>query len=1291
MQITTFRTPLFLLLTFFITSLSFAQSPIRFLTDRATPAEDLIYREYFKEYTITTLNTSQVNALLQSQQHFDELTIEFAGKSLAFSLNAHDLRAPNYKLRVITDTGIIEMPRSANKTFYGHTKKGHDVRITADDNTFYGLIVMDDDAIYIEPARFMAKTAPANQYLIYRESDNLKKFPLSMCGTRSLPTHALAPADDAHDHGEDASRARACKLLQVALADDFRMFNEYGSVNDVEDHNMAVVNNVLTNYDFEFDDDIQFDVVEIVVATNDANDPWSNSNDIDAVLDSFTGWGPNGFDNQHDIGSLWSARNFDGDVIGLAWLNAVCTSFRYNVLEDFTSNAAFLRVLQAHEWGHNFSANHDPANSSTIMAPVVNNTNTWSAASISSINNYMDIINCLGPCSAPAPPVADFEADPTDGCTPLVVFFDDLSTNNPSSWSWSFPGGTPASSTIQNPVVTYNNPGTFNVSLTVSNSQGSNSITMNNFITVHQDPIANFDFQLDENTVDFENLSQFGDSYDWDFGDGESSTQTNPIHTYDEDGEYTVTLTTSNECGSDIFTVEITIITPPFADFSSSDPEGCTPFEVDFYNFSSDNATDFLWTFPGGIPSTSTAFEPTVLYETPGTYNVTLIAFNSAGQDTYSASNYIEVYPGAVADFSWVANGLSVTFNSAASEGEDFFWTFGDGQNSSQENPTHVYATGGTYTVTLTVTNACGTDNISLTVNLTGAPVADFVASIESGCMPLIVQFTSTSMGNPTSYSWVFQGGSPGTSNQPNPVVTYNSPGSFDVQLTVSNAAGNNTLLLSDFITVGSMPFSDFDYFVNGLQATFSNQSQNSISSLWYFGDGEQSNQNNPTHVYANDGIYTVQLISIGVCGNDTSTAQITIQTPAQAGFTHQQINDCTPSVVTFNNESSENATSFLWTFEGGTPPTSTAENPVVTYNTPGEYDVTLIAFAPGGADTMTWPNLVSVGASPDAIFLLNTNGTTVDFLNQSENSNEYFWIFGDGQTSIEESPSHTYGSFGTYEVFLIATNDCGNDTMSIVLELSTVPNAFFTFNAHNGCAPFEVQFIDLSQNNPTAWSWAFEGGTPATSNQQNPIITFNTPGSYTVSLQVSNSQGSDVLVLDDVITVAGQPDATFLHNQVENTVSLEYQGVDYDSLRWDFGDGRTDNSLNPTVEYNTSGQYEISLVVYNACGTDTASILVNIIILATDGSNAIEGGWRIRPNPFNDKLVLYGEPVTGDVLHISLIDAQGQLLSNQNWQHGTGPSSLDIDATAFPDGVIFVALKNKSGTATLKGVHLTD
>jgi PKD repeat protein len=210
---------------------------------------------------------------------------------------------------------------------------------------------------------------------------------------------------------------------------------------------------------------------------------------------------------------------------------------------------------------------------------------------------------------------------------------------------------------------------------------------MTNFITVNEDPFADFEFEVDENTVTFTNLSEFGTSYLWNFGDGNTSTQQNPVHTYDEDGTYVVKLTTTNICGFDMVQFNITIVTPPFADFDADDVEGCAPFEVEFINFSSDNATSFEWSFPGGSPPTSTAFEPTVVYDNPGTYNVTLTAINSAGEDVYFASNFITVNPMPNAVFTHSGSGLQITFNSAGSLGDFYAWNFGDGQTSTSQNP----------------------------------------------------------------------------------------------------------------------------------------------------------------------------------------------------------------------------------------------------------------------------------------------------------------------------------------------------------------------------------------------------------------------------------------------------------------------------------------------------------------------------------------------------------------------------------------------------------------------------
>jgi PKD repeat protein len=1283
-------TAFFYLLFILSSSTLTGQSTIRFKPERASEGHDALYKEHFSSYSLATLETRETTELLRSSEYFNNLQIETPGQVFSVSLQPKDLRPAHYKLRVADDKGIHEMPRSPNTTYFGYTKEGHyDVRITANLNFFNAMIITATDEFFIEPARNIVPGAPKELFVMYWQSNNRKKFTEASCGVdhdHIAPHHLPKPSGDI-TNDEIQNRMSVCKVVQVALANDFEMFQEKGSVSEVEDHNMAVINNVLTNYDDEFTFDIQFDIVEIFVAASSGADPWTNSNSPNALLDDFTDWGPNGFDNMHDVASLWTNREFSGDVIGLAWLDAVCTSFRYNTVQDFTNNAGLLRCLQAHELGHNFAAGHDASGSNTIMAPSVSNTNNWSTQSINQINAFMDDIGCLSNCGQTQPPVADFSADETEGCTPFVVNFSDESTNNPTSWSWTFEGGTPPTSTSANPTVTYNSAGTFNVSLTVTNSQGSDNHTINNYITVLEDPVADFDYTINDLEVDFENNSENADSYFWEFGDGGTSSQANPLHEYDEDGIYTVTLEATNDCGTDIFTVEIEIISLPEANFTASPTQGCEPFEVEFNNFSSDNADAFEWEFPGGSPPSSTAFEPVIVYEIPGTYSVTLTAINDAGDDVFVRTNYITVLPQPSATFTFVVAGLTTTFNSNGSVGTTYSWSFGDGETSNLPNPVHVYEEGGAYNVTLTVSNSCGTEVTSSIVTVIDSPVAGFSANLTEGCAPLVVQFINESTGIINSYSWVFEGGSPSTSNQPSPTVTYHNPGTFDVTLTVTNAIGSDVQFNANYITVHSETVSGFDFVVSGLQVSFINESANSSGSVWNFGDGLFGDEENPVHTYASEGIYNVMLISEGVCGDDTSFATITLQSSAVADFTILQSDDCVPATVEFTNQSSENATGFKWTFEGGTPATSTQENPTVIYNTAGSFDVELIVFAPAGNDTILMENIVTIGSDPAAAFLFSTSGTTVEFENLSSNANSFEWNFGDGDISLEQNPSHTYAEFGTYLISLIATNDCGNDTFNVEIVLGTVPNASFSFLDHSGCAPFEVQFIDQSQNNPTAWLWMFEGGEPATSNLQNPVVIYNDAGDYTVSLQVTNGNGTDVLVLEDVIQIANAPDAAFDYDLNGNLVSLFYPGTDYDSLRWDFGDGRTDNSLNPTVEYLVPGEYVITLTVFNACGTDTETVTVNIIT-STNDVDQNTSRWQIRPNPFEDVFHIYGEPALDGNVVITLMDIHGKVISKENWSYSAGPATHEMHSSYLPAGVIIVQIQDGIESVVLRGVH---
>jgi PKD repeat protein len=186
-------------------------------------------------------------------------------------------------------------------------------------------------------------------------------------------------------------------------------------------------------------------------------------------------------------------------------------------------------------------------------------------------NFYVDNVRVRSNCvSASVVPQADFAAD-NAGCNTLTTQFFDTSVGVATTWSWSFPGGDPTTSTDREPVVTYSAPGTYEVSLEVFNAAGNDSVTKTDYIVVNdQTPTPNFDFVTSWNAVSFTNTSTGGLEYFWDFGDGNSSTEENPFHQYDELQDYTVTLSVTNGCGTETFSqsVQTTSLEEGLQDFS---------------------------------------------------------------------------------------------------------------------------------------------------------------------------------------------------------------------------------------------------------------------------------------------------------------------------------------------------------------------------------------------------------------------------------------------------------------------------------------------------------------------------------------------------------------------------------------------------------------------------------------------------------------------------------------------------------------------------------------------------
>ncbi|HNG88934.1 MAG TPA: PKD domain-containing protein, partial [Saprospiraceae bacterium] len=282
--------------------------------------------------------------------------------------------------------------------------------------------------------------------------------------------------------------------------------------------------------------------------------------------------------------------------------------------------------------------------------------------------------------------------------------------------------------------------------------------------------------------------------------------------------------------------------------------------------------------FPGGNPASSTEQNPTVVYSTPGTYTVTLTASNSAGTSTSTST--VTVLPLPTPSFSTLGgNGLTVSFTNSSTNATSYSWAFGDGNTSTQAAPMHTYAAPGTYTVTLTASNGCGSATSTQQVTVQGsAPTAQFVAGETAGCLPLSVSFTDQSTGGPTAWKWNFPGGNPSSSTQQNPVVSYTTPGTFDVTLEVTNPFGTSTITKPNYITVQGFPSTGFSYTTSSGTVTFSNTSTNAVSYSWNFGDGSApSTEVNPTHTYTANGTYTVELTAVNNCGAATLQQQVTV------------------------------------------------------------------------------------------------------------------------------------------------------------------------------------------------------------------------------------------------------------------------------------------------------------------------------------------------------------------------------------------------------------------------------
>lgn len=796
------------------------------------------------------------------------------------------------------------------------------------------------------------------------------------------------------------------------------------------------------------------------------------------------------------------------------------------------------------------------------------------------------------------------------GCIPFAVNFNNTLAST-VSWLWNFGDG--STSTVQHPLHTYTALGNYTVTLTAQTSSGTTeTVVYTNYVNAVGAPA---DFTMTENgncqssAVTLSASSSNVSSWNWDFGDGFTSSSQNPTHTYTNvSNNYIVTLTTTTAQGCSGSISKSLFLSPSAPVVWASDYNVCANQAVNF-NSLAGNYTSYLWNFGDG--SNSTLASPSHVFQTTGTYAVTLQVTDSKGcVRTTSLQPGISVIK-PLAGFSYaLVNGCgskTVAFtNTSTGTGipvtASSRWNFGDGSAEQwSESPTHIYAAQGTYTVTLTVYNN-GCSN-SITKIIYVAPVsADFSFTQNTTCLPAKATFTDASS---PAVSWFWDFGDGTTSTLQNPVHTYTIPPTVDITLTITSANGcQATITKPNVILFNTDLGVSVGEGCSPLFVEFHDWSSNANQWTWDFGDGSTSSAQNPTHTYTTDGIFTVRLISksAGGCTDTAVFSSITTNKP-NADFSSTNPTNCSPALVSFTDLSS-NAVSWLWDFGDGS--TSVSQHPGHVYNIPGLYTISLvITNVFGCSDTLVKPNYILVPGSLATFSASVTQAcakTTVQFTDLSVNATSWDWNFGDGNTSSQKNPGNVYQNAGQYTVSLVVhdANGCSsNYTLPNPVVINPLPTANYSVSDSSACTPFSAVFQNLSQN-AVSYSWNFGDGN--SSSVPHPSHTYSTFGTYNASLTATNQFGCSAVkslgpmhakktpVADfTTSTAAGcSPLQASFQNNSTNTATATYL--------WDFGNGSTSAAQNPSATFTNPGFYSISLLVTNNNGCKDTLIKSGII-----------------------------------------------------------------------------------------------
>ncbi|MGB3617610.1 MAG: PKD domain-containing protein, partial [Catalinimonas sp.] len=549
----------------------------------------------------------------------------------------------------------------------------------------------------------------------------------------------------------------------------------------------------------------------------------------------------------------------------------------------------------------------------------------------------------------------------------------------------------------------------------------------------------------------------------WSFGDGTTSADQQPTHTYTEAGTYQVSLRVFSSTGCQATVSRPVQIDPaplPGFSFSATPCSNNTVLFNDLTQTFGEPIESRRWTF--GDVGSSEERNPAFVFTEAGTYDVTLTVLSAGGCDT-SVTQTITLATGPAVDFTInegdadtldICEGDELRFAAAVdlngTTAMETIWNFGDGTTSSAPNPVYTYTEVGFYEVSLAVENTlgCRTTRKRL-VRVRAIPAATFRTT--GNCANSTTTFAISSIVSDGDFiaTWDYGDGTTGAGE----ITThaYDQPGTYTATLTVTTQFGCDSTL-AQAVTIAPSPEAAFafDLDCDGRRVRFTNEgtSGGAVSYFWRFNDPNSTPENNisfeenPTHMFSRPGTYRVELSVDGTgtstCG-DTTSRLVTVSGGTRTVFSWT--NTCAGETTRFFDLSdfgSDTIVSYSWNFGG--LGFATEASPAFRFPSPGTYDVLLAVRSRGGceADT-TIP--VTISARPTAAFTFDgTVGAppfVVSFTSTSQDADFLDWDFGDGQTGTGAEVTNTYAAPGTYEVQLIAQRSAScADTIRETIEI---------------------------------------------------------------------------------------------------------------------------------------------------------------------------------------------------------------------------------------------------------------